>query len=110
MEDFKHSYITKFYNPFTAAIQARMRTIILISLVLALGLATVVPRVTPVHSHIPLTYKVSLDDSPEVRWAPLAQDYAVPLARFMEYFDMLPIPATFFKDVEWFAKNKYQQK
>ena len=34
------------------------------SLLVAACLATVVPRVTPVHSHAPLVYKVSLDDTP----------------------------------------------
>jgi hypothetical protein len=80
------------------------------SLLVAACLATVVPRVTPVHSHVPLVYKVSLDDTPEQRWAQLVNDFAEPLKRFMDYFDLLPIPVTFFKDVEWYAKNVYQQK
>lgn len=40
----------------------------------------------------------------------MALDYAQPLKKFMDYFDMLPIPEQFFKDVEWYAKNVYQQK
>lgn len=39
-----------------------IRTFILLLLV-CLVATTVVPRVEPVHSHVPRTYKVSLDDS-----------------------------------------------
>lgn len=73
-------------------------------------MGTVVPRVGPVHSHVPLTYKVSLDDTPKQRWTQIVHDYWEPLKRFMDYFDMLPIPKEFFHDVEWYAKNVYQQK
>jgi hypothetical protein len=41
-----------------------MNKIFVLSLLLATTLATVVPRPGPVHSHVPLTYAVSLDDSP----------------------------------------------
>lgn len=37
--------------------------------------ATVVPRVGPIHSHVPLTYKVSLDDSPTKRWTQIVNDF-----------------------------------
>lgn len=71
---------------------------------------TIVPHVPPIHSHIPRTYKVSLDDTPEKRWAPLVNDYKEPLAKFMKYFDELPIPAKFWDGVEYFAKNVYSHK
>ena len=57
-----------------------------------LASTTVVPHVGPIESHIPLIYKVSLNDPPEVRWAPIARDFAEPLARFMEFIDRIPIP------------------
>jgi hypothetical protein len=41
-----------------------MKVIILVGLITVFTLATVVPRIEPVVSHIPRTYKVSLDDSP----------------------------------------------
>jgi hypothetical protein len=87
-----------------------MKTVLTIFCLLVATWATVVPRVGPVHSHVPLTYKVSLDDPPIKRWTQVVKDFWVPLQRFMEYFDMLPIPKEFFKDVEWYAKNVYQQK
>lgn len=40
----------------------------------------------------------------------MVQDYKEPLAKFMHYFDLLPIPKTFFEGVEWFAKNVYEHK
>lgn len=45
--------------------------------------ATVVPHLPPIHSHVPRTYKISLDVSPQQRWAPLINDYKEPLAKFM---------------------------
>jgi hypothetical protein len=61
--------------------------------------STVVPHLPPIHSHVPRTYKVSLDDTPEQRWAPMLRDYKEPLDKFMKYFDMLPIPEKFFEGV-----------
>ncbi len=58
--------------------------------------ATVVPHLPPIHSHVPRSYKISLDDSPEQRWGQIIKDYKEPLGKFMEYFDMLPIPEKFF--------------
>ncbi len=46
--------------------------------------ATVVPHVGPIHSHVPRTYKLSLDDTPEQRWSQMVKDYKEPLAKFME--------------------------
>jgi hypothetical protein len=45
--------------------------------------STMVPHLPPIESRAPLTYKVSLNDAPEVRWAPLARDFAEPIKRFM---------------------------
>lgn len=87
-----------------------MKVLILIAAILALSLATVVPRVTPVHSHAPRTYKVRLEDPPEVRWKTIIHDYHEPLNRFIDYFDLLPIPERFFEGVEWYAKNVYKYK
>ena len=87
-----------------------MKAIILCCLLLVCGFSTVVPHVGPVKSHVPRTYKVSLDDSPVNRWKHIVTDYHEPLKRFMNYFDLLPIPEGFFNGVEWYAKNvfKYQ--
>ena len=52
-----------------------IKKLVVLTLVLGLSIATVVPRVTPVKSHIPRTYKVSLDDTPLVRWKPIVTDY-----------------------------------
>ena len=52
-----------------------MKKLVILALLLVLGLATVVPRVTPVHSHVPRTYKVSLDDPPLKRWEQIVKDY-----------------------------------
>jgi hypothetical protein len=40
---------------------------VFLALILSIS-CTVIPRVEPVVSHVPRTYKVSLDDPPEVRW------------------------------------------
>jgi len=82
-----------------------MQQVIILTLLVILGSATMVPHVGPIESHIPLIYKVSLNDPPEVRWAPIARDFAEPLARFMEFIDLLPIPKAFYDGVEWYAKN-----
>lgn len=55
----------------------------ILALLLCLACATVVPHVGPIESHVPLTYKVSLNDPPEVRWAPIVKDFHEPLSRFM---------------------------
>ena len=79
--------------------KTKMRGIVLLAFLLAIVSATVVPRVTPIKSHVPRTYKVSLDDPPLKRWAPLVHDYMEPLKRFMNYIDLLPIPSTFYEGV-----------
>jgi hypothetical protein len=53
---------------------------------------------------VPKAYKVNLEDSPEVRWAPIIKDYAEPLKKYMYYFDLIPFSKTFFQGIEWFAK------
>jgi len=69
-----------------------MKTILLFILLILLATSTVIPRVEPIVTHVPKTYKVSLDDPPEVRWRQILEDFKVPLAKFMEDFDKLPIP------------------
>lgn len=61
--------------------------------------ATIVPHLPPIHSHVPRTYKLNLDDTPEQRWAQILKDYKQPLEKFMKYFDKLPIPEKFFEGV-----------
>ena len=87
-----------------------MKTFIVLGFLLVVALGTIVPWVTPIVSHAPLTYKVNLEDSPEKRWGPIVKDFAVPLQKFIDYFDMLPISPDFFEGVEWYAKNLYQHK
>lgn len=60
-----------------------MKQIVVIALLIVFTLSTVVPRVTPVKSHVPRTYKVSLDDPPLKRWENIVKDYEEPLKRFM---------------------------
>ena len=76
-----------------------MKAIILLCLLFLSAFATVVPHVGPIKSHVPRTYKVSLDDGPEVRWKHIITDYHEPLKRFMDYFDLLGIPDSFFDGV-----------
>jgi len=45
--------------------------------------STMVPHLDPIEAHVPLVYKVSLNDPPEVRWAPIVRDFMHPLSRFM---------------------------
>ena len=87
-----------------------MGKLIVAALLLALAIATVVPRVGPIESHAPLSYRVNLEDPIKVRWAPVIRDYKEPLARFLEFFDLLPIPKGFFEGVEWFAKNEFKHQ
>ena len=51
-------------------------------LLITLTMTTMVPHVGPVQTHIPKVYEINLEDSPEVRWAPLIKDYKDPLDRF----------------------------
>ena len=87
-----------------------MKTTLVVLALAAVALGTVIPRVTPIVAHAPLVYKVNLEDGPLKRWAPIVKDFAVPLKKFIDYFDTLPISPDFFEGVEWFAKNKYQHK
>jgi hypothetical protein len=45
-----------------------MKKLILSVLVLALVHATVVPHIGPIETHVPLTFKVQIDDPPLTRW------------------------------------------
>jgi hypothetical protein len=76
-----------------------MKLLIFLALIVCLTLQTVVPHVGPVKSHAPKTYKVSLDDTPEQRWKQIIYDFQEPLKRFVDYFDLLPIPESFFHGV-----------
>ena len=75
------------------------RVVLAFSVLLVLTLSTVVPRVGPVESHYPLVYKVQITDSPKVRWGPIMKDFKEPLSKFLDYFDLLPIPKGFFDGV-----------
>lgn len=68
-------------------------------LLVTLAYTTVVPHPGPVVSHVPRTYKVSLDDPVQKRWEHLIKDYKEPLTRFMNFLDLLPIPEKFFNGV-----------
>ena len=50
--------------------------VVTIILLIALATATMVPHVGPVDTHVPRVYKMELNESPEVRWAPIMKDYA----------------------------------
>ena len=52
-----------------------IKTLLVLTAVLAISSATVVPRVGPIVSHVPLTYNVSLEDSLEDRWRPILNDF-----------------------------------
>ena len=83
------------------------RPIIVLTVLLVLLSATVIPRPGPIDSHVPLTYKVQIDDPPLVRWAPIVRDFNQTVHRFVEFLDLLPIPKGFYDGVEWFAKNEF---
>ena len=86
-----------------------LRVLLVILLVLACS-CTVVPHVGKVKSHFPRNYKVSLDDTPLQRWAPILHDYKHQLSLFMSYFDLLPFSETFFKAVDWYAHNVFKHQ
>lgn len=52
-----------------------MKNMLLLFFLVTLAFSTVVPHVGPVESHIPLTYKVQIDDPPTVRWAPIIKTF-----------------------------------
>lgn len=79
--------------------------LLLVLALLTLSLSTVIPRLGPIDSHKPLTYKVQINDPPMTRWAPIIRDFNTSLHRFLEYVDLLPIPKGFYDGVEWYAKN-----
>ena len=83
---------------------------IILAILLILALSNVVPHVGEVKSHVPRTYKVSLDSSLEDRWRPIIKDYMDPLKLFMSYFDMLPIPQTVFDMLDWYAHGVFKHK
>jgi hypothetical protein len=58
-----------------------MKQTLIFTLFLYFTLSTVVPHVGPIESHTPLTYKVNLEDSPEIRWAPIIRDFQPVLER-----------------------------
>ena len=74
---------------------------------LALVASTVIPRVGPIETHPPLTYKVQIEDPPMVRWEPIMKDFNHSIHRFSQFVDLLPIPKGFYDGVEWFAKNEF---
>ena len=61
-----------------------------------LASSTVIPRIGPIETHIPLTYKVQIDDPPMIRWAPIIRDFNHSVHRFVEFLDLLPIPNGFY--------------
>ena len=85
-----------------------MKTPIILALLLTLALSNPHPHPDPIITHTPKIYKVNIDDDPMTRWAPIMKDFAEPLSRFMYFFDLLPFPKTFFREVEWYAKNQFK--
>lgn len=83
---------------------------VLMLTLLSAALCTVVPHVGKIKSHYPRTYNVSLDDALEDRWRPILNDYKHAFKLFIAYFDLLPIPETFFKAVDWYAHNIFTHK
>jgi hypothetical protein len=45
-----------------------IKKLIIVSLIFMVCLSKVHPHLDPIISHVPLTYKVNLEDSPTVRW------------------------------------------
>ena len=72
-----------FYLIFIVNPPTLMKSLLLFLSVVLLATSTVIPRVEPIVTHVPKTYKVSLDDPPEVRWKQIMEDFKVPLAKFM---------------------------
>lgn len=60
-----------------------MKLVCGLAVLMAVCLATVVPRVGPIDTHVPLTYKVQIDDPPTTRWAPMIRDFNSSLHRFL---------------------------
>lgn len=60
-----------------------MAKVALCLMLVIVAYSTMVPHVGPIDAHVPLVYKVSLNDPPIVRWAPLVRDFMHPLSRFM---------------------------
>jgi hypothetical protein len=85
-----------------------MKTLIILTGLIALTFSNVRPHPDPIITHVPKVYKVNIEDPPMVRWAPIIKDYMEPLSRFMFYFDLIPFPKTFFREVEWYAKNQFK--
>lgn len=88
----------------------KLVTVLAVLALLVAVSATVVPHVGKIKPHVPRTYKISLDDPLEKRWAPVLQDYKHSLTLFMDYVDLLPIPDEFWNGVEWYAKNVFIHK
>jgi hypothetical protein len=72
-----------FYLIFIVNPPTLMKSLLLFLSAVLLATSTVIPRVEPIVTHVPKTYKVSLDDPPEVRWKQIMEDFKVPLAKFM---------------------------
>jgi N-acylethanolamine-hydrolysing acid amidase len=85
-----------------------MKNPIIICLLIFCALANVHPHPEPIISHVPKTYKVNADDPPLTRWAPIIKDFKGALDKFMYFFDLVPFPKTFFKDVDWYAHNEFK--
>ena len=52
-----------------------MNTVVLFVLLTWTITGTMVPHVGPIDSHVPITYKMELNDPPEVRYAPMWRDF-----------------------------------
>lgn len=53
-----------------------MKAAIYFSAILLITYCNVHPHLDPIITHAPKAYQVNLEDSPEVRWAPILKDYA----------------------------------
>ena len=71
----------------------------IVLLLAVLTTSTVIPRVGPIDTHIPVTYKLQIDDPPLVRWTPILKDFNHTVHRFVEFLDLLPIPKGFYDGV-----------
>ena len=60
-----------------------MKGVLLAISIILIAYSEVIPRIRPIDSHAPLTYKVQISDPPMTRWAPLIRDYNASLHRFL---------------------------
>lgn len=106
----ERNFKTRKYN-LNSIIETTMRTALIISVLLAIGCATMIPHIGPAIGKAVPIYNVNIDAPLREQWAPILADFKEPFNKFISDFShLLPLPNSWLTSIGKFALNRFHFK